>query len=121
MLFISINISEDLIFNTQKFNKIYFGAQRIQTDRLESCIFEVNQWFQTAVRALYIRNYADPTQKPVVLGMIENLRKSFRKLLQENSWMDNITKRLALEKVCYNDKYFKLKLIFVDSYRPIQC
>jgi len=95
-----------ILFDDQKFGKVSSGVEKIRTNIISEyhCISEVEFFLETAVLALYIRNYADASQKPVVLSMNKNVKISFRKLLQENTWMDTATKELALEKVSLRKK-----------------
>jgi neprilysin len=49
--------------------------------------------------AMYVRKYFDKEDRRAAMEMIEDLRDSFRNMVLENDWMEEQTRKYALEKV----------------------
>lgn len=79
------------------FRKVLLGvsAERI---RWNQCVEMVNKRLGIAVGALFIKQHFDPKAKKTALEMIQNIRKAFNELLDENEWMDEKTKIVAKRK-----------------------
>lgn len=48
--------------------------------------------------ALYIRKYFDEDSKKKALEMVQDIRVEFKKILEQVDWMDDVTRKAALEK-----------------------
>lgn len=48
--------------------------------------------------ALYVRKYFDEDSKKKALEMVQDIREEFKKILEQLDWMDDVTKKAALEK-----------------------
>ncbi|KAK4337423.1 hypothetical protein RND71_043880 [Anisodus tanguticus] len=68
------------------------SAERI---RWTQCVEMVNKRLGMAVGTLFIKDHFDPQAKKTALEMIKNIREAFNELLDENEWMDNLTKQVA--------------------------
>ncbi|XP_026318121.1 neprilysin-2 [Hyposmocoma kahamanoa] len=66
--------------------------------RWKECADTTSVSMSIAVGALYIRKYFDEASKSKALEMVTDIRQQFRKTLTEVDWMDDKTRREALEK-----------------------
>lgn len=80
-----------------KFRKVLFGISQDRT-RWSQCVELVNKKMGMAVGALFIRDNFDPRSKETAIEMIHNIRQAFNELLGYNEWMDNETRKVAMEK-----------------------
>lgn len=51
-----------------------------------------------SVGALYVRKYFDEESKKAAIDLVTNIREEYVKILQEVSWMDEVTRLAAIEK-----------------------
>ncbi len=58
-----------------------------------------------AVGGLYVRQHFEKATKEEAVEMARNILASFKKMLEENDWMDPETKSSAVEKVRLLDLY----------------
>ena len=79
-----------------------------------------------AVASMYVREYVDTKKKKDVTKMVNNIRKTFKLLLPRLEWMDEYTKKNAIEKfeamgqfVAYPDE-LRQKLTIDQYYNGIQ-
>ncbi|BES92051.1 Peptidase family M13 [Nesidiocoris tenuis] len=82
----------------QKFYYILFGREE-SPPRWKNCIAQVNGNMGMAVGAMFVRKYFDEFSKNDTLIMTREIQQSFREILEETSWIDKETKRLAKDKV----------------------
>lgn len=61
------------------------------------CLFVILS-LPISVGALYVRKYFDEESKKAAIDLVTNIREEFVKILQEVSWMDEITRMAAIEK-----------------------
>ena len=55
---------------------------------------------EQAVGTLYVSKYFDKNAKQEALSMVQNLLEEFKQILRESDWMDEESKKVAIEKVC---------------------
>uniref|UniRef100_A0A0A9XT19 Endothelin-converting enzyme 1 n=1 Tax=Lygus hesperus TaxID=30085 RepID=A0A0A9XT19_LYGHE len=82
----------------QKFYYILFGREE-SPPRWKNCIAQVNGNMGMAVGAMFVRKYFDEYSKNDTLIMTREIQQSFREILEETTWIDKDTKRLARDKV----------------------
>ncbi|XP_046832704.1 neprilysin-4-like isoform X3 [Vespa crabro] len=82
----------------QKFYYILFGIEQAPP-RWKNCVSQVNANMGIAVGSMFVRKYFDEKSKNDTLSMTREIQESFRALLNQTTWIDNETKRLASEKV----------------------
>ncbi|XP_061704428.1 neprilysin-2 isoform X3 [Cydia pomonella] len=66
--------------------------------RWKECADTTSVSMSIAVGALYIRKYFNENSKANALEMVNDIRQQFRKTLEEVEWMDERTRRAALDK-----------------------
>lgn len=66
--------------------------------RWKECTDTASSSMSIAVGALYIRKYFNENSKANALEMVNDIRQQFRKTLTEVDWMDEETRKEALEK-----------------------
>ncbi|CAH2034230.1 unnamed protein product, partial [Iphiclides podalirius] len=66
--------------------------------RWKECADTTSMSLSIAVGALYIRKYFDEGSKANALEMVSDIRQQFRRTLAEVEWMDETTRRAAIEK-----------------------
>ncbi|GBM20159.1 Neprilysin-1 [Araneus ventricosus] len=115
-----------------EFKKVLLGISA-ERERWNQCVDLVNKKMGMAVGALFIRDNFDPKSKETAQEMIRNIREAFNELLEENSWMDEETIKVAREKanamnerIGYPDlltnpvelsKEYEGKFLFIPTYR----
>lgn len=80
------------------YNTVTIGKKEL-TSRWKECISLTNNKLSTAVGALYIRKFFRPEAKQTAAEMVEHIRREFKDILEQNSWMDAKTKKAAHNKV----------------------
>lgn len=55
--------------------------------------------------AIYVQKHFQKSDREAALEMIKDLRESFKEMLQINDWMEEETKKYAIEKVNINIFY----------------
>ncbi|KAI1699239.1 peptidase family m13 domain-containing protein [Ditylenchus destructor] len=81
----------------QSFLKSFIGKQS-KSPRWKDCIAAAGSRLSYASGAMYVRKHFNKEDRGAALEMIEDLRGSFRIMLNENDWMMEETKVYALEK-----------------------
>ncbi|KAJ6649466.1 Neprilysin-2 [Pseudolycoriella hygida] len=80
-----------------EFNKVLYGVKK-QEPRWLECSEAVTSSMGIAVGAQYVRKYFNESSKGAVLDMLADIRAEFLDILQNVNWMDDETRRIALEK-----------------------
>ncbi|EFO14278.2 hypothetical protein LOAG_14244 [Loa loa] len=81
----------------QAFLRVMTG-QQTKSPRWKECAQGAISLLPLAGGALYVREHFDSTDKQEALKMIANLQEAFKELVDENDWMDEETKKVAVEK-----------------------
>ena len=79
----------------------------------EDCVDIINKKLPFAVGRLYVEQYFKPEGKDDINKMIDQLNEAFKQLLSENNWMEDVTKKATLNKVCIN---FNIKIYYYKNY-----
>ncbi|KAJ8683045.1 hypothetical protein QAD02_018837 [Eretmocerus hayati] len=82
----------------QTFYYELFGREK-SPSRWKSCVAQVNSNMGLAVGSMFVKKYFDEKSKNDTLIMTREIQQSFRELLNESSWLDTATRRVAGEKV----------------------
>ncbi|XP_031777451.1 neprilysin-2-like [Nasonia vitripennis] len=81
-----------------KYEAVLTGKKE-KGERWKTCLSDITYNLYVGASAIYVRKYFDKESKHDAEEMIENLQKSFKNILLELDWMDEKTKKAALEKV----------------------
>ncbi|VBB25341.1 unnamed protein product [Acanthocheilonema viteae] len=81
----------------QVFLRVMTG-QQTKSPRWKECAQGTINLLPLAGGALYVREHFDSTDKKEALKMIANLQEAFKELVDESDWMDEKTKKVAIEK-----------------------
>ncbi|XP_061163331.1 neprilysin-like [Saccostrea echinata] len=81
---------------TEYYKKIY--GSDTERSRWRDCISYVNDNMGNAVGRLFVKDHFDKGAKEVALNMIHDIRAAFYDLLEEVSWLDQKTRKVAKEK-----------------------
>ncbi|KAK6627271.1 hypothetical protein RUM44_009748 [Polyplax serrata] len=82
----------------QHFYYILFGREEAPP-RWKNCVAQVNTNMGMGLGAMFVARYFDEKSKNDTLEMTHDIMKSFRQILNHTVWIDNETKRLAIQKV----------------------
>ena len=82
----------------EQFDRVFKGTSAEPT-RATTCSNYVNDNMGFAVSRLYIKNYFDDNARNQSKEIIKNIRSSMVNLLQNASWMDEVSKAKAVDKV----------------------
>ncbi|XP_046983494.1 neprilysin-2-like isoform X1 [Schistocerca americana] len=66
--------------------------------RWKECLGIVAAGVDLSVGSIYVRKYFDEEAKKAALEMVDDIRQEFLRILQEVDWMDEATRKKALEK-----------------------
>jgi membrane metallo-endopeptidase-like protein 1 len=80
-----------------QFSRVIQGTTAEQSRKI-TCGAYVNNNMGMVVSKLYITSYFDDNARNQSLDMIENIRTSFINMLDNSQWMDDTSKRKAIEK-----------------------
>lgn len=70
-----------------------------QEARWKECIDIVTGSLPISVGALYIRKHFKEDSRQAAMDMVDNIKVQFEKILSKVDWMDEVTRKSALEKV----------------------
>uniref|UniRef100_A0A0N5A3H9 Neprilysin n=1 Tax=Parastrongyloides trichosuri TaxID=131310 RepID=A0A0N5A3H9_PARTI len=76
-----------------------FVGKKVKSPRWKDCSSIASSKMPYASGAMYIEAQFNDKDKTAALDMIKDLRQAFDEILQSNSWMDESTKKYALEKL----------------------
>jgi membrane metallo-endopeptidase-like protein 1 len=82
----------------QDFLKDFVGKQS-KSPRWKECNGAVGSRMSYASGAMYVRRHFKKEDRQSALEMIEDLREAFREMLVNNEWMEEETRKYALEKI----------------------
>uniref|UniRef100_A0A915L194 Uncharacterized protein n=1 Tax=Romanomermis culicivorax TaxID=13658 RepID=A0A915L194_ROMCU len=81
----------------QDFAQVMLGRQQ-KPVRWKHCVPSTVSTFDMAVGALYVKQHFKHEDKEEALSMIKHLQTAFRQLVSKLDWMDEQTKKVAIEK-----------------------
>uniref|UniRef100_A0A0N5CGX8 Neprilysin n=1 Tax=Strongyloides papillosus TaxID=174720 RepID=A0A0N5CGX8_STREA len=82
----------------QDFLKEFVG-KKVKSPRWKDCITVASSKLPYASGAMYIDAYFNDKDKAAAMDMIKDLREAFGEIIESNTWMDDVTKNYALEKL----------------------
>lgn len=86
------------------FTKVLYGTSQPEA-RSNTCANQANNLLGFAVGAKYVERAFDEDAKTETELMIANLKTAFKTLVDEATWMDDVTKGYAREKVDYMSEF----------------
>ncbi|XP_008202440.2 neprilysin-2-like [Nasonia vitripennis] len=108
----------------------------VKEPRWKECVGYAANSLYIATGALYVRRHFDESAKANAMEIIQNIRKSFERILEQLNWMDEKTRKAALEKldwiqphIAYPDEflddkkldgYYQYLKMYPDSYLKSQ-
>ena len=94
------------------YERTLHGKQR-QSERWKRGVDALDRDLGEAVGQLYVQRYFPPSSKAQVLALVENLRSSYARHIEQLPWMTETTKKVALEKLAA----FRPKIGYPDKWR----
>lgn len=82
----------------KKFSSEVTGMD-VELPRWMTCLTYANSKMSLAVGSLYVRRYFDQTKKLRMVKIVQDLHRTFERMLKEVDWMDETTKAAALDKL----------------------
>lgn len=108
----------DIYFN---FSKVFSGATE-KKPLWKRAVNTINSICDEPIGQLYIQRYFNKDSKEDVLNLVHSLIKSYYNIIEEQTWLSNETKQLALKKlnnmrvkIGYPDKFLDYTEIPIDS------
>uniref|UniRef100_A0ABD2W5D8 Peptidase M13 C-terminal domain-containing protein n=1 Tax=Trichogramma kaykai TaxID=54128 RepID=A0ABD2W5D8_9HYME len=92
------NLDDRFLEAKQTFYYTLFGREK-SPPRWKNCVGQVNSNMGSALGSLFVRKYFDEMSKNDTLSMTHEIQRSFRELLRRSSWLDDATRRDALDKL----------------------
>lgn len=65
----------------------------------KECVMSIAPRFKVAVGAKYVREYFREASKAVAVDMVTDIKEAFEEIIKTRDWMDEDTKKSALEKL----------------------
>ncbi|XP_055546454.1 neprilysin-2-like isoform X2 [Wyeomyia smithii] len=81
-----------------KYSTVVSGKQELE-QRWQECVDVVSNGLPISVGALYIRKHFREEAKSTAMDMVRSIKAAFIDILEKVSWMDEITRLSALDKV----------------------
>ncbi|KAL5238849.1 hypothetical protein ACI65C_006259 [Semiaphis heraclei] len=115
-------VTQCVCFLTEELRKReleYHSEQSGKTEReprWKECVGISSERFSLAIGSLYVRHFFDENAKKEALEMVNGIREEMYKILSTNDWMDDETRKHAIDKadsMTINDKdYFTSMMNF---------
>lgn len=96
--FSSFFLTENLRKRQLQYSTVISGKQE-QEPRWKECVDIVTGSLPISVGALYIRKHFQEDSRQAAMDMVDNIKAEFEKILKRVDWMDEATRKSALEKV----------------------
>lgn len=96
--FSSFFLTEELRKRQLQYSTAISGKQE-QEPRWKECIDISSGSLPISVGALYIRKYFHEDAREAAMEMVRDIKVEFEKILHKVDWMDEVTRKAALEKV----------------------
>uniref|UniRef100_A0ABD2WDE5 Neprilysin-2 n=1 Tax=Trichogramma kaykai TaxID=54128 RepID=A0ABD2WDE5_9HYME len=94
----SVTYLNDEIRKKQLAYVTVFTGKTEREPRWMECVGAVTKSFSLGVGALYVKRYFNENAKKNAVEMVHNIRLEFKKILSEVEWMDENTRKAALDK-----------------------
>lgn len=89
--------------------KTFIGKQK-KSPRWKDCSSSAIAKMAYTSSAIYVRKHFHKSDRKEALEMVQDLRKAFKEMLETNDWMEDKSKKYAIEKVI-KKKLFNILLI----------
>uniref|UniRef100_A0A1Y1M379 Peptidase M13 N-terminal domain-containing protein n=1 Tax=Photinus pyralis TaxID=7054 RepID=A0A1Y1M379_PHOPY len=90
-------LTEGMIQHQLNFHRTLFGVSE-RPSRWKECVEEVSSELPILTSALYVRKYFDNDAKSAAHEMVTYIKESFHNILLSLDWMDEQTRKSALDK-----------------------
>ena len=95
-----------------EFNKTLYGVKE-QQPRWKYALSFVQNLLGEAVGKLYVKKYFPESSKQLAIELVKNLQNALAERIQENTWMTDVTKKQAIEKL----KAFRIRIGYPDKWQ----
>ncbi|ESO95682.1 hypothetical protein LOTGIDRAFT_231908 [Lottia gigantea] len=118
-------LSEEYRLLGQDYYRIMSGKQH-EGERWKTCLSYTNALFPISVGRMFVDHYFDEEAKKNAENLIQNIKDSFSEILLDSSWIDEATKKRALEKEDISEHHFlrnvinKTKYDVKDNFKKIE-
>merc|ERR1719402_831160 len=89
-------LSEEALKIVDEYHKVVYGINE-RKPRWKTCLNQIRS-FGIATSAMYVKKHFGNEAKKIMQGMVENILNEFVILLNEIDWLDEETRKKALEK-----------------------
>jgi putative endopeptidase len=114
-------LSNNIVTQNFEFNGKFMSGLAEMRPRWKRVTDVVNGSLGDVLGELYIEKYFPPSSKKRVLELVENLRLAFKDRIRNLSWMSDVTKKKAIEKlekitvkIGYPDKWEDYSTLEID-------
>ncbi|XP_058793348.1 neprilysin-2-like isoform X4 [Phymastichus coffea] len=83
--------------------------------RWKECVKLIRKSFSKAIGAAYVKKYFDEESKKAAIEMIAGIRQEFKKILNMIDWMDDKTRKAALDKATSMEEHIAYPIELLDS------
>ncbi|XP_064467530.1 neprilysin-4-like [Ornithodoros turicata] len=120
--------SERFVHIELELEKAVSGVTKV-TEKWDRCVEHLQRYAEHALGRIYVEKMFKPEAKKEMVTFVEELKKTFHKLISEKKWMDRKTKTEALKKVdtiepkigyadwLMNDSYLEEKYKYVQMFQ----
>ncbi len=105
-------LSDNFMEANLAFDKVLSGTQELKP-RWKRSMGMATAMFSEAIGKLYVERYFPPENKMYMVELVENLRKALAKHISQTTWMTDITKQKALNKL----SMMRVKIGYPDKWR----
>jgi endothelin-converting enzyme/putative endopeptidase len=95
------------------YSKQLAGVQQ-QRDRWKRAVVAVNEALGEAVGSIYVKSHYPAESERQMTELISNLRSAYYDRISSNSWMDDATRKAALEKLAAFDPRIGHPIKYID-------
>jgi putative endopeptidase len=105
-------LSKNFFDRKFEFNKILYGVKE-QQPRWKYALSFVQNLLGEAVGKLYVQKYFPESSKQRAIELVHNLQDALAERIQENTWMTDVTKKQAVEKL----RAFRIRIGYPDKWQ----
>ncbi|KAK4879933.1 hypothetical protein RN001_008079 [Aquatica leii] len=80
-----------------QYDSVVTGTEQ-RSPRWQECVTTTTSKFDLATSSLYVRKHFDPESKKSAETMVTDIRTELLKILENTDWMDEKTKKIAIDK-----------------------
>ncbi|KAK4879427.1 hypothetical protein RN001_007573 [Aquatica leii] len=115
VLFIIPYLHQDMRNKEDNYNKVLQGVLD-RKSRWKECVNIATTSINLPISSLYVKNYFKNESKARAEDLVYTVKREFIKLLEKVSWLDNITRKHALEKAAAIATYIGYPIELLDDY-----